>query len=177
MVCAEISVGTIQRVKQHPHSSYGYNSTAEMYARRTQCFPLVHSFFWISLYFLFLLDFLPLLENTQKRPHICIVQKSLDLHVSLEQHLLLPSPETSIQGVMAQTGATLQPAANQSDKILHGDLITAPLPKPIASNATVCPSTTQFTTATCREVPPALLELAALLPDKPGTVRPGKNLP
>lgn len=116
MLCAEISIGTIRRVKQHPHSSYGYNSTAEMYARRTQCFPLVHSFFWISLYFLFLLDFLPLHENTQKGPHIYIVLKSLNLHVSLEQHLLLPSPETSIQGMMEQIGAdtTLQPAANHS---------------------------------------------------------------
>lgn len=179
MLCAEISIGTIQRVKQHLHSSYGYNSTAEMYARRTQCFPLVHSFFWISLCFSFLLDFLPLHENTQKRPHIYIVLKSLNLHVSLEQHLLLPSPETSIQGMMEQIGVdtTLQPAANHSWQILHGDLIMAPLPKPIAPNATGCASTAQLTTATCRQVPSALLELTALLSDTPGSVRPGKHLP
>lgn len=54
------------------------------------------------------------LENTYERTCVYTVLKPLDLHVSLEQHLLLPTPETSIQGVMAHTWAytPLQPAMN-----------------------------------------------------------------
>lgn len=115
MVSVEIVIETIQRMNQHSHILCGYNTT---YTRRTKCCPLVRSHALIllsqSIVFFSCLTCLNCLENSHERTCVYTVLKPLDLHVSLEQHLFLPTPETSIQGVMAHTWADtpLQPAMN-----------------------------------------------------------------
>jgi len=111
LVSVEIVTETVQRMKQHSHIV-----TAQQ--RHTLRGPNV--FLWCthsseSVYsFYSCLTCLKCLENTQERAHVYTVLKPLDLHASLEQHLLLPTQETSIQGLMAQTWAdtTLQPDMN-----------------------------------------------------------------